>query len=118
MQQDGITVKTREALFEVGQATTELIQKVIRNRMETKRTNTTEETYKYDKYIMLDVSWGQFVEGDRDKTKPIVRGRDARSGFQRTIQSNDKVIVITSCTSCTSFTALHCNTVMNTRERK
>ena len=37
--------------------------------METDRINTTEEVYKYKEYIILDVSWGQFKEGDRDQTK-------------------------------------------------
>ena len=65
-QRDEITEKTREVFCKVGKATTELIRKVIRDGMETERTNKTEETYKYDEYIILGASWGQFVEGERE----------------------------------------------------
>ena len=50
----------------------------------------TEETYKYDEYIIIDASWGQFVEGERDKTIAIVRGRDASSGFHDDPRPHEK----------------------------
>ena len=37
--------------------------------METEKINTTEEVYKYNEYIILDVSWSQFIEGDTDQTR-------------------------------------------------
>ena len=52
---------------EVGEATTELVRKVIRDGMETGRIGTIEELYRYNKYIILDVSWGQFATGDGDR---------------------------------------------------
>ena len=69
--------------------------------METERINTIEELHKYNEHIILDVSWGQFATGDGDRTdrnKTIFRGREANSGFLRTIQSNNKIIH-TPCTS-------------------
>ena len=46
-----------------------------------------EEVYKHNEYIILDVSWSQFVEGDTDRTKTIFRGKEANIGFQRTIKT-------------------------------
>ena len=78
-QEDAITGKTREVVREVGEATTELVRKVIRDGMETERIHTIEEfkLYRYNEYIILDPSWGQYAirEGDRiDRTKTIFRG--------------------------------------------
>ena len=52
-----------------GEATTELIRKVIRDGMYTEKVSTTEEIYKYNEYIILDASWGQYTKGNTDQTK-------------------------------------------------
>ena len=59
-----ITKDARKVLNKVGKAATELIRKVTRDGMETERINTTEEVYRYNECVILDVSWGQFIEGD------------------------------------------------------
>ena len=84
-ERDEITENARKVLNRIGKATTDLIWKVIRDGMETEKTSTTEEVYKYNEYIILDVSWSQFVEGNTDQTKTIFRGKEANSGFQRAI---------------------------------
>ena len=109
---DKITENAKKVQNKVGKATTELIRKVIRHGMETEKISTTEEIYNHNKYIILDVSWGQFIEGATDRTKTIFRGKEAYSKFQRTVKSGDKVIAIIHHAHHWSCT------VINTRERK
>jgi hypothetical protein len=72
----------------------------------------TEETYKHNEYIILDVSWSQFSESNTDQTKTIFRGKKANSGFQRVIGSQEKTVVMIHYAHHWSFT------VINTKERK
>ena len=82
-EKDEITENAKKVLSRGGEATTELIRKVIRDGMDTEKASTTEEIYKYNEYIILDASWGQYTEGNTDQTKTIFQGREAYSGFQR-----------------------------------
>ena len=75
--------------------------------METEKISTTEEVYKYNEYIILDVSWGQFIEGETDRTKTIFHGKEANSGFQRTIKNYEKVIAIIHHAHHWSFTVIN-----------
>ena len=52
-----------------GEATTELIRKVIRDGMDTEKVSAMEEIYKYNEYIILDASWGQYTKGNTDQKK-------------------------------------------------
>ena len=72
--------------------------------MDTEKISTTEEVYKYNEYLILDASWGQFMEGNIDQTKTIFRGKEAYSGFQRIVKSFDKVIAIIHHAHHWSFT--------------
>ena len=38
--------------------------------MDTEKASTTEEIYKYNEYIILDASWGQYTEGVRLEHPP------------------------------------------------
>ena len=58
--------------------------------MDTEKTNTTEEIYKYNEYIILDASWGQYTEGTTGQTKTIFRGEKAYSGFQRIVKEHEQ----------------------------
>ena len=49
--------------------------------MDTEKVSTTEEIYKYNKYIILDAIWAQYLGGNTDQTKTVFRGREAYSGF-------------------------------------
>ena len=107
-----MTENAREVLNKIGKATTDLIRKVIRDGMQTERMDITEETYKHNEYIILDVSWSQFSESNTDRTKTIFRGKEANSGFQRVIGSQEKTVVMIHYAHHWSFT------VINTKERK
>lgn len=109
---DDIIKGTKEVLCETGKATTDLIRKVIRDGMETERINRTEEIYKYNEYIIIDASWGQFVEDERDTTKTSFRGLNSSSGFQKVLRNNKKIIAIIHDAHHWSFT------VINTQEGK
>ena len=61
---------------------------------------------------MIDVSWSQFSESKTDQTRTIFRGKEASSGFQRAIKSQEKLIAIIHYAHHWSFT------VVDTRERK
>ena len=78
-ESDEITESARKVLNRVGKATTELIWKIIRDGMETEKISTTEEVYKYNEYIILDVSWSQFVEGNTGQTKTRSKQRISES---------------------------------------
>ena len=89
-----MTENAKGVLTKVGKATTDLIRKVIRGGMETERMDMTEEVYKYNAYKIPDVSWSQFSESKTDQTGTIFRGKEASSGFQRAIKSQEKLIAI------------------------
>ena len=55
---DEITEETRKVLRRAGQATTDLVRKVLRDGMDTRGINRIEEIYKYNDYIIMDASWG------------------------------------------------------------
>ena len=105
-ERDEITENASKVLREGGEATTELIRKVIRDGMDTEKTNTTEEIYKYDEYIILDACWGQYTEGTTDQTKTIFRGKEAYSGFQRIVKDHEKIIAIIHYAHHWSFTVI------------
>ena len=80
--------------------------------METERMDITEEVYTYNEYKILDVSWSQFSESNTDRTKTIFRGKEASSGFQRAIRSQEKIIANIHYAHHWSLT------VIDARERK
>ena len=104
---DEITTNAEKVLNKKGEATTELIRKVIRDGMDTEKLNTTEEIYKYNEYIILDATWGQYTKGNTDKTKTIFQGRNAYSGFQKIIGKYEKVIAIIHYEHHWSFTVIN-----------
>ena len=71
-----MTENAREVLNKIGKATTDLIRKVIRDGMQTERMDITEETYKHNEYIILDVSWSQFSESNMDQK--VIRSSEER----------------------------------------
>ena len=75
--------------------------------MDTEKLNTTEEIYKYNEYIILDATWGQYTKGNTDKTKTIFQGRNAYSGFQKIIGKYEKVIAIIHYKHHWSFTVIN-----------
>jgi hypothetical protein len=107
-----MTENAKGVLTKVGKATTDLIRKVIRDGMETERMDMTEEVYKYNAYKILDVSWSQLSESKTEQTRTVFRGKEASSGFQRAIKSQEKFIAIKHYAHHWSFT------VVDTRERK
>ena len=107
IEKDEITTNAEKVLSKGGEATTELIRKVIRDGMNTERASTTEEIYKYNEYIILDASWGQYTEGSTDQTKTILRVREAYSGFQRIVKNYEKVIAIIHYGHHWSFTVIN-----------
>ena len=107
-----MTENARGVLSRVGKATTDLIRKVIRDGMMTERMDTTEELYKHNEYIILDVSWSQFSESNTDRTKTIFQGKEASSGFKKVLENQEKIVAIIHYAHHWSFT------VINTNERK
>ena len=71
-----------EVLRKTGQATTDLIRKVIRDGMDTREVSRTEDVYKYNEYMIMDTSWGQYVEGGKDETKTIFEGLTCTVAFK------------------------------------
>ena len=59
----------------------------------------------------MDASWGQYVEGGKDKTKTIFQGLNSCSGFQKAPKNDDKMIAIIHHANHWSFT------VKDTRKR-
>ena len=50
--------------------------------------------------------WGQFIEGDTDKTKTTFCGKEAHSGFQRIVRGVDKIIASMHHAHHWSFTVI------------
>ena len=58
--------------------------------MDTRRTSSAKEIYKYNSYVIMDVSWGQYAEGGNDKTRTIFQGTNSCSGFKDALKNNEK----------------------------
>ena len=108
---DEVTEETRKVLKRGGKATTDLIRKVLRDGMDTRKTSSVEEIYKYSDSVIMDVSWGQYAEGGNDKTRTIFQGTSSCSGFKDAPKNNEKIIAIIHHVNHWSFT------VINTRKR-
>ena len=109
--QDEVTEETGKVLKRGGKATTDLVRKVLRDGMNTRETSRAEETYKYNDYVIMNVSWGQYVEGGKDKTKTIFQGTNSCSGFKKALKNDAKIIAIIHHAHHWSFT------VIDTRKR-
>ena len=66
---------------------------------------------KYNNYVTMDVSWGQYAEGGNDKTRAIFQGTNSCSGFKDALKSNEKIVAIIHHAHHWSFT------VIDTRKR-
>ena len=58
---DDVTEETRAVFKRGGKATTDLIREVLRDGMDTRKTSSAEKIYKYNNYVIMDVSWGQYT---------------------------------------------------------
>ena len=103
---DEVTEETRKVLKREGKATTDLIRKVLRDGMDTRKTSSVEEINKYNDYVIMDVSWGQYAAGGNNKTRTIFQGTNSCSGFEDALKNNEEIIAIIHHAHHWSFTAI------------
>ena len=58
--------------------------------MDTRKHVEKRKIYRYNEYIIMDVSWGQYAEGGNDKTRTIFQGTNSCSGFKGAMKNNEK----------------------------